>query len=67
MSGFFDEIIKLITGLITLILVLYILAAVLTAIEFGKVITQFIQSIGFGALIAAAIIVFYVLYKWGES
>jgi hypothetical protein len=63
MAGFANNILDLIKGLIILILGVYVIAALVAILDIGKALSQFVQSIGFGAIIAAALILLFILFR----
>jgi hypothetical protein len=63
MASVIRDIVDLIRWLVVLIIVIYMLSAILAVIEIGKAISQFLSSIGYGAIIVGVLIVLFVLLR----
>lgn len=65
MTGFAENILDLIKGLIILIVGIYIISAIIKVLDFSNSASQFLSSIGFGALVVGVIVIFLIVI-WRE-
>ena len=63
MTSIVRDIVDLIRWFVILIVVIYALSAILAVIEIGKAISQFLSSIGYGAIIVGALIILFLLLR----
>jgi hypothetical protein len=63
MSGFADNALDLIKGLVILIVGIYLLSALIGILEIGKALVQMIQSFGFSIVLAIGLIILFIIFK----